>query len=143
MLTDDQKEKIQNISFYRIFYQERHGIPISNGINVSIPSFPEIKNFAFSLLLRNGFSNIEQVAPTDANCIIRIFSKTHYPYQYGEFHNLFGFNCFTKYHNIWLSSSDGDKFQLDFSKCEICQWIRVDNYITYSCDFLDCYIKIS
>lgn len=143
ILSKKEAEKVRNISFYKICFNEKKGIPIDNdGKEMIFPTIEELQKMAFQKLSDKGF-NVERVSPSDANCIIHVFKKLHYPYE-DEIHNICGYDCFTKKINRWISTSDmGDDFELDFSKCVSRHWLYQDEYIDYDCDFFDVYVKIN
>ena len=134
-------KKIRNIRFYQIRYHEKNGVPIDGkGKPIDFPSLEMLLEMAFNEIFKAGFREVRRVSPNEANCIIRVFNKTHFPYGEKEIHNLCGFNCFTQHFNTWTSISDRDEIlQLDFSKC---QYLNQDKSLIYDCNFFDCYICI-
>lgn len=62
-----------------------------------------------------------------------------------EIHNLCGFNCFTKKlgKGKWVSISEGNEFEIDFSKYVIRQWLYQDEYVDYDCTFFDMYLLVT
>ena len=133
ILSKNESEKIREISFLKIS---------SSTKEIALPSQEELLKMAFQRISNKGFF-IERVAPNDANCIIRVFSKHDYPYN-SEIYNLCGFNSFTKKFNNWMSiSTRGDDFQLDYTKSLHRLWLYQDEYLDLECDFFDCYIRIN
>ena len=140
VLSRKECEKIRNIHFNQISFYEKNGIPMdSTGREMDFPSIQTLREIAIEKILRAGFREVNQVSPDDANCVIRVFNKCHYPYK-GNIHNLCGFMCFTKRSNaIWISNSGNSQIELNFSKCTyICQ----DNDVNYECDFFDTYVYV-
>ena len=98
---------------------------------------------AVEKILSEGFHEVNRVSPDDANCIIRVFNKCHYPYSENSIHNLCGFLCFTKSSNsIWVSTPSTSPIELNFSKYIQRQYIFQDQYIDYNCDFFDSYVYV-
>lgn len=125
---------------YTICNNDRN--PISfEGQSFVIPSFVEIKETIFNQLRASGFSHINFVHPSKANCIVRIFKSLNYKYE-DVFYDIYGAHCFTRKSGKWISMSKGGEFEIDFSKFEIRHWLFQDEYIDFNIDFFDCYLKI-
>lgn len=146
ILSKAESEKIRNIRFYQISFYEENGFPVdSRKKRINFPSLEMLQEMAFNKILKSGFHEITRVSPNEANCIVRVFNKTHFAYgeDPSEIHNLCGFNCFTKNFNTWTSVTDSCKyFELDFSKCLNRQYLYQDEYIDYNCNFFDCYVCV-
>lgn len=147
MLTDLQKEQIRNVKLYDYSYKEKKGKAITdNGKQFIIPSFVELKQIIFSEIMKLGFSKIEIVKPSKANCIIRVYQKLHYNYDFPvetNTYNLYGAHCYTLKSGKWTTSAYQDDAIINFSEFTIRHWICQDDYIDFNCDFFDCYVQIS
>lgn len=133
ILSKSESEKVRKISFLKVSTSTKE---------VPLPTQEELLRMAFQRISNKGFS-IERVAPNDANCIIRVFSKHDYSYD-NEIYNLCGFNFFTKKFNGWMSiSTRGDDFQLDYAKSLHRLWLYQDEYLDLECDFFDCYVQVN
>ena len=130
---------LEELQLFRCSSKEKEGKPVTySGKEFVIPSFPEIKEEICKEVLKLGFSKFEIVKPSKANCIIRVFQKLHYQYEYNQIYNLYGAFCYVR-------SADGFKRQhciIDYSECVIKLWLFQDEYIDINCDFFDCYVKI-
>lgn len=147
MLTDVQKESIRNVDIYDYSLKEKKGKAINyDGKKFNIPSFVELKQIIISEILKLGFSKVEIVKPSKANCIIRVYQKLHYNYDFpGETstYNLYGAHCYTLKSGKWTTSAFQDDSIINFSEFIIRHWICQDEYIDFDCDFFDCYVQIS
>lgn len=147
MLTYFQKESIRNVTFYDYAFKEKKGKAIQyDGKEFIIPSFVELRQSIISEILKLGFSKVEIVKPSKANCIIRVYQKLHYTYEFGgetDTYNLYGAHCYTLNDRKWITSAFQDDFEINYSKCIIRHWICQDEYIDFDCDFFDCYVQIS
>lgn len=159
MLSKAQKEKLRNIHIYEIACEEKNGIAIIRKRvpkvkrgkktfstveeDFIVPSPYQIAESVFKQILVCGFSKVERVSPTNANCIIRVFQKLHYAYEFDQIFNLYGANCFVKSGMYWISEFDSGTFHLDYSKSLIGQWLCQDEKITFDAEFVDFYVKVS
>lgn len=147
MLTNKQKESIRNVKLYDYAFKEKNGKAIQyNGKEFNIPSFEELKQSVFSEIFNLGFSKIKVVKPYKANCIIRVYQKLHYTYEFGgetDTYNLYGAHCYTLNNRKWITSAFQDDSEINYSKCIIKHWLFQDEYIDLDCDFVDYYVKIS
>lgn len=147
MLSQKELEIIRGIKSYEIYFYEENGIPIKGrNKKIPVPTSLELRSKAFEEILKIGFYHIKFASPDEANCIVRIFKKEHHPLGLctEQIHNLWGFNCFTKKDDgTWTSISEkGRPFDIDFSKCEVNQWLNQNELISYKCDFFDSYVLI-
>ena len=144
VLSKKEYERIRNIHFYKRSFFEKNGFPVdSKGKKIEFPSLEELYKIAVKQILSEGFREVNRVSPDDANCIIRVFNKCHYPYSRKSIHNLCGFMCFTKNsNNIWTSTCGNSQIELNFSKFIQRQYIFQDEYIDYNCDFFDSYVYV-
>ena len=159
MLSKEQKEKLRNIHIYELACEEKNGIAIIRKSvpkvkrgketfstveeEFVVPSPYQIAESVFKQILVCGFSKVERVSPTDANCIIRVFQKLHHAYEFDQIFNMYGADCFVKSCIDWISECNGDAFPLDYSKCLIGQWLYQDEKITFDAEFVDFYVKVS
>lgn len=161
MLSKEQKEKLRNIHMYEISYKEKNGIAIINKTvkkgpksketvttvkqEFIVPSPYQITESIFKQILSSGFSKVERVSPSKANCIIRVFQKLHQKHEYDVIFNLYGANCFVKNGNAWISEGEsrGNTFQLNYTENLIDQWLYQDEKVTIRTDFMDVYVKVS
>ena len=61
ILSKKEAEKVRNISFYKICFNEKKGIPIDNdGKEMIFPTIEELQKMAFQKLSDKGF-NVERV----------------------------------------------------------------------------------
>lgn len=143
MLSKKQKESIRRISLFEYACKEKKGQPIAlDGSNFIVPSLNEVKESVFVEIFKLGFSNIERVEPNKANCIVRVFQKLNYHYDYGLTYNIYGATCYTLNNaGRWVTSSD--EIEIDYSKHIITHWLCQDEYIDFDLDFFDCYVKVS
>lgn len=142
MLTKEQKKEIRNINLFEELVFNKKGISLDNKKKVYIPDVWELKEQAIKRIKDKGFSKIERVEPDYANCVIRIFNKKEVGFGVNVITNVYGYNCFTKENGKWVSESC-NKFEMDFEKYKVGYWLCSDEYITYDCDFVDVYVKIS
>lgn len=147
MLTNTQKESIRKVDLYDYSLYEKKGKAIqSNGKEFIIPSFVELRQIIFNDILKLGFSKIEIVKPSNANCIVRVYKKLHYKYDSGlstNIYNIYGAHCYTLKDRKWITSTFQYDSEIDYSKCIIRHWICQDEYIDFDYDFFDCYVQIS
>ena len=146
MLSNSQKKDIRRISLFEYACREKKGKPITyDGKEFVIPSLNEIKESIFEEILKLGFCNIHRVEPNTANCIIRVFQKSHYHYDDDLTYNIYGALCFTLSANGWVTRSFGaiQDFKIDYSKQIIKHWLCQDEYIDFDLDFFDCYVRVS
>lgn len=108
MLTREQKQQLNELSYSQIFFSEHNGIPLDNVHRepVSIPDFTELQEYAFQTIRGLGFTSINLVMPWRANLIVRLFYKRHYPYDCLEMHNLYGYLCYTRSGLSWVTDSN-------------------------------------
>ncbi len=145
MLTREQKQQLNELSYSQIFFSEHNGIPLDNVHRepVSIPDFTELQEYAFQTIRGLGFTSINLVMPWRANLIVRLFYKRHYPYDCLEMHNLYGYLCYTRSGLSWVTDSNrGNLVLFDPSKCVHRCWFYQDEYVDYDCNFIDFYLKI-
>lgn len=136
-------EKISGVKIFEYASQERKGKAIDyKGKEFIIPQLSDLKAEIFKKIYDWGFEKIEIVSPNKANCLIRIFQKLHYKYDC-SIYNVYGVSCYVLKNGKWMLESDGDEFQLDYSKEKIKHWICQDDYIVFDMDFLDLYVRIS
>ena len=143
MLSRDQRQSIRRIYLFEYACREKNGKPISlNGNNFVVPSLTEVKESVFQEILNLGFTSIELVEPSKANCIIRVFQKLHYHYDVDLTYNVYGATCYTL-NNVgqWVTSIAD--FKIDYSKYILRHWLCQDEYIDFDLDFFDCYVKVS
>lgn len=146
MLSIGQKKEIRRICFFEYACREKDGKPITDhDKEFVIPSLNEIKESIFKEILKLGFSSIERVGPNNANCIIRVFQKSHYHYDDVLTYNIYGAACFTQKSGQWVTSSFGGSqdFKINFSQYIVRHWLHQDEYIDFDLDFFDCYVKVS
>lgn len=143
MLNSSQKEKIRSIKIYKLSCSEVNGKPIDEyGEEFVIPSFPEIEQSIIQKIRQLGFSKIERVSPSKANCIIRVYQKLHYEY-YDDYYNLYGASCYTLKNEKWTEKVTNGEFEIDYSKHKVGHIVCQDERIIFDCNFFDCYVKIS
>lgn len=160
MLSREQKENLRNIHIYDLSTEEKNGIaiiretiPTAKGAKKKfntiekefiIPTPYQLVENMSTKILASGFSKVERVAPSNANCIIRVFQKLHYKHEFDQIFNIYGASCFTKDTMGWISNSDcGECYTLNPSRCLIGQWLYQDEKITFDADFIDFYVKVS
>lgn len=133
----------KNINRLRYFNNEKNSYMPYYNID-DYPDFLTLKQQAFERAIKAGFS-IEQTSPSNANCIIRLFSnKLRTKNQLGYIQMIYGFNFYTKTLNKWFTRETRyEEFEINFSKHEYRVWYFQDEYEDYECDFIDCYVKIS
>lgn len=144
MLNNEQKERLRQIEIFELAEKERKGKPITrDGKEFIVPSFEKIREDIFALILQNGFSKIERVAPNEANCLIRVFKKHHYAYDYcpNVMINLYGAICFVVKDDNWICSDE--KYVIDYSEHKVRYWLCIDDSNAISTDFFDIYTKVS
>lgn len=142
MFTKEQKENIRTINLFEEFYGNKKGVSFHNKKKVHIPDVWELKEQVIKSIIEKGFSKVERVEPKNANCIIRIFNNRKVEFGRDVMTNIYGFNCFVKEGGKWISESC-NKFEINFEKYEVGYWLCPDEYVTYDCDFVDFYVKIS
>lgn len=159
MLSNEQKEILRKIEIYEMSDEEKNGKPIIRKreprekrgkktfsvveTDFVIPSIFQLFDYICEQIINAGFSKIERVEPNKANCIIRVFQKLHYEYEFEQIFNIYGANCFVKRGRDWFSETNGSIFKLDYSKYIIKQWLYQDEYILFDTDYVDFYVKIS
>lgn len=136
-------EKVSGVKIFEYASREIKGKAIDyKGKEFIIPPLSQIKEQIFKKIYDAGFEKIEIVSPNKANCLIRIFQKLHYKYDY-SIYNVYGVSCYVLKKGKWILESDGTEFSLDYSKEKIKHWICQDDYIVFDMDFVDLYVKIS
>ena len=75
-----------------------------------IPTPYQIAENVFKQILDVGFSKVERVSPSDANCIIRVFQTLHYKYEFDITFNMYGADCFTNDALGWVSNTSNEMF---------------------------------
>ena len=159
MLSKEQKKKLRNIHIYELASKEKNGVAIIQKSmskvkrgketfstveeELFIPSPYQLTESVIKQILACGFSTVEKVSPSDANCIIRVFQKLHYEYEFDLIFNMYGADCFVKGSTGWISECNGDTFPINYSKCLIGQWLYQDEKVTFDADFVDIYVKVS
>lgn len=147
MLSKSQRESIRRIGLFEYACKEKKGQPIAlDGSRFIVPSLNEVKESIFEKILQLGFSSIERVEPNKANCIVRVFQKLHYHYDYDLTYNIYGATCYTLNNaGQWVTRPSGEirDFKIDYSKHIIRHWLCQDEYVEFDLDFFDCYVKIS
>lgn len=143
MLSKKQKETLRNIQIFEIANEEQNGVAVVKNEEFIIPTPYDLLESVKKKILESGFSKVERVSPSAANCIIRVYQKTHYEYLYGWFFNMYGTFCFVKDGVNWISESLGNTFHLDYSQCIVGQWIFQDERVSFDTDFIDFYVKVS
>ncbi|MBR3152513.1 MAG: hypothetical protein IKF52_02755 [Clostridia bacterium] len=136
----DRLRTVNKLTFSNI---EKNGEPIINGEMIRIPSNDELKRQAFSEIYSRGFDLIQTVPESEADAIVRIYSKLHYLYQ-DSMYNFFGYKVHTRKTKGFKSLSiDGKKEKYDRNNCTLKIWLDGDESITVSCDYIDIPIKIA
>lgn len=161
MLSKEQKEKLRKIHIYELATEEKDGVAIipktvqkkkfgkEKSVCVEevfvVPSPYEIRNSVFEQILECGFSKVERVSPTDANCIVRIFQKLHHEYEFGMVFNMYGADVFVKDDTTWATECNCYQkgYPIDYEKCLINQWLYQDEKVTFDAEFVDFYVKVS
>lgn len=168
MLSKQQKEKLRRIHIYESSSKEKNGVPIieKRGSQSKIgkliegkmvvPSSYQLVDSVIAQILECGFSKVERVAPSDANCIIRVFQKLHYEYDRELIFNIYGADCFVREYfafgdrffsreeSDWLTTDLNDEtFSINFSKCSISEWLCQDEKVIIEADFFDIYVRVS
>ena len=159
MLSKEQKERLRSIQIYDLACEEKNGVAIIRKSvpkvkrgketfstveeEFIVPSPYQIAESVFKQILSCGFSKVEKVSPSNANCIIRVFQTLHYEYEFGQIFNMYGADCFVKSGIGWISECASGTFHLDYTKCLIGQWLYQDEKITFDAEFVDFYVKVS
>lgn len=143
MLSKKQKETLRNIQIFEIANEEQNGVAIVKNEEFIIPTPYDLLESVKKKILESCFLKVERVAPIAANCIIRVYQKLHYEYEYGMIFNMYGTFCFVKDGVNWISESSGRTFYLDYSQCIVGQWIYQDERVDFDADFVDFYVKVS
>lgn len=144
MLSIADRDKIRKINLFCYSSEEKDGKPIKmDGSEFTIPPFMDLKQIATDEILNSGFSSVETVEPSNANCIIRVFKKLHHPHD-DTFYNAYGYCCYTRLLGEWNTSPNGmDYYPLNPSKFKYRISIFQDEYVELNLGFFDCYVKIS
>lgn len=159
MLSKKQKEKLRKIHIYELASKEKNGVAITRktvskgkkgkekifwieGIFV-VPSTYDIAESIFKQILDCGFSKVERVSPAYANCIVRVFQKLHYKYEFDTVFNMYGAEVFVKNGTNWTAEWYGERFTLDYAKCLVGQWLYQDEKVVFDAEFVDFYVKVS
>ena len=141
-----QIEQLRCIGLFEYACREQKGKPITyDGKEFVIPALNDVKESVFREILKLGFSSVERVEPNKANCIVRVFQKLHYHYDYDLTYNVYGAVCFTLKAGKWVTRPFGEirDFEIDYSKHIIKHWLCQDEYVEFDLDFFDCYVKVS
>lgn len=140
MLTKNQREKIRSIADGKSFIEKKNDFNATSVRRNDVPDVFELREQAIEKIKELGFTEIIQVAPKNANCIIRVFSRFNLEHEINEMYSIYGYNCYTKSKGIWITGKD---FEISFSKCKRICWIFQDEYVDFDCDFVDFYVKVS
>ena len=161
MLSKEQKEKLRKIHIYELASEEKNGVAITQKTVPKIkrgkekfshieevfvvPSTYAIAESVFKQILDCGFSKVERVSPTDANCIVRVFQKLHHKYEFDTVFNMYGADVFVKNGKEWTSECEcyGECFTLNYAKCLVGQWLYQDEKVIFDTEFVDFYVKVS
>lgn len=158
MLTTKRKSKLRKIKIYVSSCEEVDGKPIirksflknHTGFvtiyeEIVIPPPYKISQYIFQKILDSGFSKIEKVSPSEANCVIRVFQKLHYEYDSEFTFNIYGAVCYVKDKTGWFSENNQDELIiLDYSKFHFKEIISQDEQLKIiDADFVDIYVKVS
>lgn len=144
MLNNSQKEGIRELRIYNYSCKEKEGIPLDNKGNIfKVLTFTEILEELSKQILKLGFSKIERVEPKKANCLIRVYQKLHYKYDYYWIYNVYGGFCYTLKAGKWVTTNGFDNYEINYSKCITGHWIYPDEFVEFNCDFCDYYVKVS
>lgn len=108
-----------------------------------VPSFPEIFERMCTNILKAGFKNIERCAPSKSNCIIRVYQKLHYEYDWGIVFNFYGARCYTKFCGKWVTSDGIDIYPIRYDKHAFRMILGPDETPTIDTNFADYYVKVS
>ena len=140
------KIKVEGLRELRIFEyalsKDGKNITIFNDKDFIFLSFPEILKEMSERILKLGFTKIERVKPSKANCLIRVYSLKQYKYERDMVYDLYGSLCFTKKNGTWFTQGSIGEYEIDYSKCIIRHWIVQDEYIDFECDYVDYYVRI-
>lgn len=143
MLSRTEKQIIRRATACFTSIKEVKGKPVTeDGKPFIIPTYPEILAKAMSDINALGFSNIRRTSPRKANCIVRVFSTQHYHYDDVLTYNVYGFTCYTKEKDVWVSEWNSGIFYLDYSKFETTRWLCQDEQIVFNHDFADFFLHI-
>lgn len=146
-LTEEQKYALQKIGIYKwtdiehdgkAYYTDRDGEK-----EFIIPQFGEILQMMFERIKNAGFTEIKRCAPSEANCIIRVFQELHHKYDWEMCFNVYGAECYTKLNELWVTSNGMKSYTLQFDEHRIRQILLPDESVYFDTDFLDCYVQIS
>jgi len=144
MLNRSQKEKIMTMRIYEYSHLEKEGVPIIYGNKpFYIPTFYEIKEMIFNQIFNLGYSKIERVAQSEANCIIRLFKKQHHPYNNIFIYSIYGANCYVRIFGDWVTKCNDKPIPIDHSECIVRHWIYNEECVDINCEFFDITVKIS
>ena len=162
MLSKEQKEKLQKIHIYELASEEKNGVAITRK-QVSkvkkkkgkekiswikevfvVPSTYDIAESVFKQILDCGFSKVERVSPTDANCIVRVFQKLHLKHEFDTVFNMYGADVFVKNGTKWTTRCEcyEECFTLDYAKCLVGQCLYPDEKVVFDAEFVDFYVKV-
>lgn len=108
-----------------------------------IPSFPEIFDKMCNNILKGGFKKVERCAPSEANCIIRVYQRLHYEYDWDLVFNLYGARCYTKFCGKWTISDGIDTYPIRYDKHSIRLVLGPDESPTIDTKFADYYVWVS
>ena len=151
-----QKDRIRRVHIFQISNREKLGTPvitkyISSGKDGSqqIPIDEEMRILdPYELVkvveeeLRKCYvAEIEPASPLRANIIVRVYQKRHYKYDWGEFYNLYGADCYVRSWFRWVTESNGNLYPLNRKENRIKYWLYPDEYIIFDTDFIDIYFK--
>lgn len=153
-LTKQQKLELRQIAIFACADHEQGIIPYfktfipylkKNGENKTfiIPSFTEIFDRMCDNIVKDGFHSIERCAPANANCIIRVYKRLNYKYDWGIVLNLYGARCYTKLCGKWVTSDGIDIYSIRYDKLAIDLILGPDESLTIDVDFADYYVKVA
>lgn len=146
-LSKEQKCTLQKIGIYQYAYKERDGkayfLTADGEKEFIIPQFSEILQTMFEKIKNAGFTEIKRCKPSEANCIIRVFQKLHYSYDYEMCFNVYGAGCFTRMKEKWITHTGMNAYTLRYDQYIIRHILFQDESVYFDTDFLDCYVQIS
>ena len=146
-LTKKQKLSLQQSYIFAYADREEDGKAFytENGAEKEfiVPSFSEIFDRMCNNILKAGFKNIERCAPANSNCIIRVYQRLHYEYDWGIIFNFYGARCYTNLCGIWTISDGIDTFPIRYDKHAFSMILGPDESPTIDTDFSDYYVKVS
>lgn len=144
MLSKEEKQSIRNLQTYHCSTKEIKGKPVTDHKEpFVIPSYPELLAKAISDIKALGYKDVTRVSPNKANCIVRIYSTTHYEYDDVLTYNIFGTIFYAKENCVWTADFCGNIIPINYSSFETCRWLCQDEKITFKHDFADFYLHIS